>query len=114
LHGISNGSFQDVDLDYYTHLPQNAKRIYDIIIKDVKLRHPSGWSHTADLGLLIDPLLNRRADSTVVTIKDLGDLSTFGALKTIDGSARAVASGIFSLNGSMPLPKLLDILQLPR
>ena len=114
LQGISTGSFQDVDLDYYTHLPQNAKRIYDIIIKNVKLRHASGWSHTADLGILIDPLLNRNADGTVVTIKDLGDLSTFGALKTIDGSARAVDAGVFSPNQSMPLPKLLDILQLPR
>ena len=114
LHGISNGSFQDVDLDYYTHLPQNAKRIYDIIIQGIKLRHASGWSHTADLGILIDPLLNKGADNTIVTIKDLGDLSTFGALKTIDGSARAVNINAFALNQSMPLPKLLDILQLPR
>ncbi len=113
LQSISTGSFQDVDLDYYRHLPQNAKRMYDIIIKGVKLHHISGWSHTVDVGVLIDPVLNRRGDGIVVTIKDLGDLSTFGALKTIDGSARVISTETFSLNQSMQLSQLLDILQLP-
>lgn len=113
LRGIANGSFQDVDLDYYTHLPQNAKRIYDIIIEGIKLRHPSGWAHTADVGIIIDPLLNRQGENIVATVKDLGDLRTFGALKTIDGSARAVGTETFTVNQSMLLSQLLDILQLP-
>ncbi len=113
LQAIGTGSYQDVDLDYYTHLPQNAKRIYDIIVRDVRLRHSNGWSHAADIGLVIDPQLNKNSGSVIVTIEDLGDLSTFGSLQTIDGAARTVTADHLPVSQSLPLSDILDILQLP-
>jgi hypothetical protein len=113
LHGIANGSFQDADLDYYTHLAPNTKRMYDVIIRDVKLQHVTGWSQAVDVGIVIDPQLNKGKD-TIATIKDLGDLSTYGALKTIDGGVRTVRTEKLPLDKSLPLAELLDILQLPQ
>jgi hypothetical protein len=113
LHSISNGSYQDVDLDYYTQLPPNTKRIYDVIIRDVKLIHISGWAHPVDIGLIFDPILNKDSEHPVATIKDLGDLSTYGALQSFDGVARSVKADRLPVNQSMPFKNILDVLQLP-
>jgi hypothetical protein len=113
LHSISNGSYQDVDLDYYTHLPPNTKRMYDVIIRDVNLLHINGWTHPLDIGLIFDPLLNKDSDRSIATIKDIGDLSICGALQSLDGAARSVRADRLPINKSMPFKKILDVLQLP-
>jgi hypothetical protein len=66
-----------------------------------------------DIGLTLDPLLNKDPATVVVTIKDLGDLSTFGALKTVDGSSRAINADQLVLNRSLPIRDMFNILQLP-
>lgn len=113
LHSIADGSYQDVDLDYYTHLPPNMKRIYDIIIHNVTVRHSGDWAHSVDIGLVFDPLLNRDSERPIATIKDIGDLSTLGALQSYDGGSRIIRSDSLSVNESMPFKKILDLLQLP-
>ncbi len=113
IQSIANGSFQDTDLDYYAHLAPNTKRLYDVIVRNVKLRHPTGWSHSIDIGVLFDAQLNKGKERTIATIKDIGDLNTHGALKTIDGVARIVRTEQLVVNRSLPLTELLDILQLP-
>ena len=110
LRCIGNGSYQDAELDLYRSLPQNGKAIYDIIIRDVLLEHSSGWSHPVDIGLAIPP--NVYSDPRTVIIKDLGDLSTFTALETIDGQKRRISSGALMLESSVPLQDLLDRLQI--
>jgi hypothetical protein len=113
LHSISNGSYQDTDLDFYAELPPNMKRVYDMIIRDVKFHHTHGWSHAVDIGLMVDPLLNRGSERIIATIKDIGDLGTYGALQSLDGATRTVKAGLLPINQSMPLKEILDILQLP-
>lgn len=114
LHAIGNGSYQDADLDFYTHLPPNTKRIYDVIIHSVRLHHDYGWTHSVDIGLVFDPLLNKDSVRSIATIKDIGDMSTHGALQSIDGAARPVKPDQLLVNHSLPLNDILDILQLPR
>ena len=113
IQSIATGSFQDVSLDYYSDLAMNSKRLYDIIIRDVKLRHPTGWDHPVDIGLLFDAELNKGKERTIVTIKDVGDLSTYGALEIIDGAARTIRTEQLALNQSLALTEFLDIVQLP-
>jgi hypothetical protein len=113
LRSIGDGSYQDVDLDYYTSLPPNTKRIYDIIIRSVQLHSVTGWEHAVDIGCTFDPTLNKPGERNIVTVKEIGDLSTFGALQTMNGSARTVPADLLPLNATMPLGRLLDILQLP-
>jgi len=112
LRSIGDGSYQDVDLDHYGDLPENGKQMYDIVIRDATLRHPGGERFRADIGLLIENAHNRHAARPVVTIKDLGDLSTFGALETIDGRRRAVPASSVTIDRVVPLHRLMDELEL--
>lgn len=111
LRAIADGSYQDVDMDHYSGLPENGKRIYDIIIRGLVAVHPTGHRYPADLGLSIAPTNDDPATRTII-IKDVGDLSTFGALETIDGGGRIVASSELTLERSLSLTALLDSLQL--
>jgi hypothetical protein len=114
LHAISNGSYQDVDLDYYAHLPSNAKRMYDVLIRDVKLHNAGGWEHAVDIGLSFDPLLNRNAVQPIATVREIGNLSTHGALQMFNGASRTVRANRIFVNQSLPFHDILDILQLPQ
>jgi hypothetical protein len=115
---IGNGSYQDVELDHYSSLVPNGKRVYDIIIRGARLRHGDGWSHPVDLGLLLEPVgaspaakQSNGRDRRVV-LKEIGDLHDFGALETIEGHDRPIASTSVTVEMSSPLSDLLDILQL--
>lgn len=114
LAAIGNGSYQDTDLDHYHGLPENGKRIYSIIIRGLTVRHPNGVRVAADAGLLLELQHNRDAARPVVTVKDLGDLSTFGALEEIGGGRREIGVDALALERVVPLAVLLDELQLYR
>jgi hypothetical protein len=118
LWAIGNGSFQDVELDHYSTLVPNGKRVYDIIIRNVTLRHGEGWSRPVDLGLLLDPVAvnsavksNNPRDRRFI-LKEVGDLRGFGALETIEGHNRPIVSTSVTIERVFPLFDLLDMLQL--
>jgi hypothetical protein len=118
LWAIGNGSYQDVELDHYSHLIPNGKRVYDIIIRGAKLRHADGWSHPVDLGLLFESGIGSAAvrpanprDRRVV-LKEIGDLHNFGALETVEAHDRPIASTSVTVEKSYPLSDLLDLLQI--
>lgn len=115
---IGNGSYQDIELDHYSGLVPNGKRVYDIIIRNARLRHADGWSHPVDIGLLLESVppispkkLYTLGDERVI-LKEIGDLRDFGALKTIDGHDRPVPSTSLAIERSYPLVDLLDMLQI--
>ena len=112
MKAIGDGAYQDVDLDHYRDLPENGKRLFDIIIKDVSVRHDAGARFQADIGLMVEPANNRHSTKPVVTIKDLGDLSTFGALEIIAGGKRSIAASRVAVDRVLLLSRLLDELQL--
>ncbi len=111
LRSIADGSYQEVDVDHYSSLPENGKRIYDIIIRSLEVVHPSGHRYPSDVGLSSLPT-NEDQSARRVIVKDVGDLSTFGALETIAGGQRAVASNELALDRPVVLTELLDHLQL--
>ena len=112
VRAISNGSYEDVELDWYTSLPQNGKKMYDIIIRGVLLQHASSWSHRVDIGLSRSPVRERISASTMVTIEEIGDLSTCGALEVIGGGGRRISHSILGIEKVLSLKDLLDALQL--
>jgi hypothetical protein len=117
LWAIGNGSYQDVELDHYSGLVPNGKRVYDIIIRNVTLRYTHGWSRTVDLAFLLDtgstPAINsdNLRDARVV-LKEVGDLQGFGTLRTIEGHGRPIASTFLTIERVYPLSDLLDSLQI--
>lgn len=114
LSAIGTGAYQDADLDHYTGLPENGKRIYSIIIRGLVLRHAGGTRLAADAGLLLEPRHNRTGGPPVVTVADVGDLAPFGALEEIDGGGREIGPDALALERVVPLTALLDELQLYR
>ncbi len=117
LRCIGNGSYQDVELDWYKRLPQNGKAVYDIIIRDVLLTYHASsseghkdWSHSVDIGLSIPA--NTNPAPLAVTVKEIGDLSTHCALEIIEGHKRPLSSSFLALEQSLPLATLLDTLQI--
>jgi len=111
LRSIGNGSYQDVEMDYYTLLKPNGKMLFDILIRGVVLESPGGWSHSADLGLLFTPLANGKHSRTV-SIKEVGDLSGHHALETIEASGRKLSTSSVAIDQNVELHSLLDLLQL--
>jgi hypothetical protein len=113
LRCIGNGSYQDAELDLYYRLAENKKNVFDVIIRNVLLVHGS-WSHTVDIGLAVNRQMSASSSSTIVTMKDIGDLSTFVGLETIDASTRRLRSSFIVLEQNIPLETLLDELQIHR
>lgn len=114
LRSIGDGSYQDVELEYYSGLEPNGKQAYDLLIRNVRIVHPSGWEARADIALSLEPELNRRSASPVATIKEVGDLSNHRGLETIDASARRIVPDLLGIERQVPLKQLLDHLQLYR
>jgi hypothetical protein len=117
LRAIGNNSYQDTELDYYTSLPKNGKRIYHYIIHNLLLESPGGWSHRVDVGLELDPAKNQwqpdgHPSPPVVTVKEIGDLREFGALETIPAHGRKISATSLQLEDTIPLSRILDLLQL--
>jgi hypothetical protein len=112
LRSISTGSYQDVELEHYHALKDNGTLLYDLIVRNVKVVHPSGWWSRVDLGISLEPEGNRRAAAPVATIKEIGDLDTHVGLQTLDGSARRIPYNDLGIDRRMPLADLLDLLQL--
>ena len=110
LRAISNYSYQDVDLDWYTGLPQNGKKMYDILIRGVTLHHSRSWSHQADIGLMRDPKSD--LGNPIVTVKEIGDLSTCGGLEIIEAHVRKIPLSTIGVEKTLPLGDILDTLQL--
>jgi Zinc carboxypeptidase len=112
LHAIATGAYQDVELEHYHSLKENGSLLYDLIVRGVKVVHPSGWSARLDLGVSLEPEANRRSAAPLAMIKEIGDLHTCGALQTLDGSARSISAAEIAVERQLPLTGLLDLLQL--
>jgi hypothetical protein len=110
LTAIGDGSYSQTPLSHYSTLVPNGKNIYDVIIRGIRLEHASGWHGRVDLGLSIEAKNNMNATQPVVTIKDIGDLSTLGALRTIRGRGVKVHETNIKLESIMPLDAILTVL----
>ena len=117
IHGIATKSYRKVRMEYYTGLKKNGKRIYDIIAHGVTMHHVSGWSGRVDIGLTIDPRLNRNntvkpKELPLVRVKEIGDLSGFGALREIDCRGGSFDSGKIVPEQVLLLKELFDIMHI--
>ena len=85
LLAISRGNYGHFSLQDYEDIPQNEKALFDLKIENAQMEGPGGI-YTVDLGINIDEKNNPRATNYTHTsvIEDIGDLSVFFGLKTID------------------------------
>ena len=92
---IADKTYTQDDMSVYDRLPFNGKRVYDIIIRNVRIEEGSAGITEADLGISFQVDTHSEQPARLV---DLGDLSTFIALKEIDGKKKTIPRKNISLN----------------
>jgi hypothetical protein len=95
LDALATGSVHAADPQRYESLPMNESRLFNTLVRNATIINGAGVPpFIADLGLVISRrvrLINgRREVLHAMTIEDMGDLRTFGALTTIDGTGMTV------------------------
>jgi hypothetical protein len=88
LSAIAEGTVHAADTADYVSLPVNGKMVVDVIVRNVRLQGPNGWSETVDLALMRD-----RAHKGALILKEIGDISVYGALQTRDAGGLVVRAG---------------------
>ncbi len=116
FESIGNGSYQHVDLDAYRSLVPNGRRAFDVVVRGLTIRHVSGWSGKADVGLLAIPENGRTSEfggeSSLYAVKEVGDLQDYGALQEINAAARSIKSTDLHVDMTIRLAELRNLLQL--
>ncbi len=111
LHAIATGSYVTADRAAYNELVENGDRMLDIIVRGVTVMHQSGWTGVADIGFTKTTLPAH--ETARYAVKSIGDLSTFGALQTINGLPKPIDVSALSLDKSFSEAQLREILGAP-
>jgi hypothetical protein len=114
IAAIGDGSYSQMPPDLYLDLPPNGKRLYDVLVRDVVVEHPSGLASKVEVGLNYVPrtMATRQQWPESVVVKEVGDLGLCGGLREIAGGGRRISSELVTVECSMPLAKLHAILGL--
>jgi hypothetical protein len=91
LDALASGSVERADPQRYETLPVNESKLFSVLVRNATVINGRGIPpFTADIGLLAGRRVQitdgRRELQTSLTIEDLGDLRTMGALRTIDAT----------------------------
>jgi hypothetical protein len=106
LLSIAAGSYEDADLDLYARLPFNGKRMFDLLIRGLELRHHSGWAGPVDLGVLFERYSDR------ATIKEIGDLQMYGGLEVHIVRNRVLPPELANIESTVQRRSIYDLLQI--
>jgi hypothetical protein len=109
LRSLADRSFRTADIRKYTSLPPNGAWVFNVIVRHVLLRHRSGWSGLVDVGLLT-PKKNRPG-SPLLEIREVGDLTQFGAIETVDAGGRSLSPSCVLPGRTTSLAQLLSRLR---
>ena len=95
LDALATGRVDKADPKRYDELPMNDSKTLFVLITNATVINGGGVPpFTADIGLIavrrVHVVDGRRDLQTAVTIDDMGDLRTLGALRTIDASGKTV------------------------
>ena len=107
LDALASGSVERADPQRYETLPINESKLFSVLVKNVTVINGSGIPpFTADIGLVanrrVQLIDGRRELQTSLTIEDVGDLRTMGALRTIDASGMTAPLSARSTTRSRP------------
>lgn len=94
FNAIATDSYTQADTDKYFDIPENERRVFDLMIKGASLRR-GGEDYLVDLGInrvdSFDPDLQVFYSKGI--IKEVGDLSTFTAHEIIDCTGLSISEG---------------------
>jgi hypothetical protein len=95
LDALATGAVERADPQQYETLPMNESKMFAVAIRNATLITGKGIPpFTADIGLVASRRVQtsdgKRELQTALTVDDLGDLRTSGALRTIDATGMTV------------------------
>jgi hypothetical protein len=96
LDALATGNVDKADAKRYETLPMNESKLFYVLVKGATILSGTGIpAFTADIGISanrrVRTIEGRRQIVIQSNIGDLGDLRTYGALRTIDGSGLMAA-----------------------
>ena len=96
LDALATGNVDKADPKRYDTLPMNESKLFYVLVKGATILTGTGIpAFTADIGLSanrrVRTVEGRRQMAIQSNIADVGDLRTYGALRTIDGSGLIAA-----------------------
>lgn len=96
LDALATGNVEKADLKRYETLPMNESKGLYVLVKNATILSGTGIrAFTADIGISanrrVRTVEGRRQVQMQANIADLGDLRTYGALRTIDGTGLMAA-----------------------
>ena len=96
LDALATGNVERADAKRYESLPLNESRLFYILVQQATVISGTGVPRfTADIGIAANRRIRaaegERRIQLQANISDLGDLRTYGALRTIDGRGRVAA-----------------------
>jgi hypothetical protein len=106
LWSIATHSYEDAELEYYHEIPVNGRRVFDLVVRGLQVRHPRGWTAQVDLGIMFE----RNSDRAI--IKEIGDLSTFGALETHSLGMRTLPPELARVDTTVRRQEVYDLLNI--
>jgi hypothetical protein len=109
--GIADGSYQGERLKTYGSLEPNGKRAFDVILKNLRMSHVSGWTSPLDIGLQVSQGAGPFGWE-FATPKEFGDLSGFGSIFTIDCRGAGLAAGTLVVDKPLPLQEICERLHI--
>jgi hypothetical protein len=85
FYNIATKTYQTESIEEYSTIPENEKNLFDVLVKNVAVKHHNGYEFVADIGLNLEykPVGDQELIE-VFTVEDIGDLSVFAGLRTFD------------------------------
>lgn len=105
LSEIARGDVDTLKTETYDRLPENGKRAYEVIVRNVGVR-TEGSSYHTDLGISTQVDTHSEGPPHLV---DAGDLRLFTGLDEFDGSKTLIQSGDLTLNAPFDYRRLLSL-----
>jgi hypothetical protein len=87
LHDIASGALEEYSTDAYTTIPENDRKLFDLLIRNATMRH-EGKEYTLDVGVL-----SQEGPPQKGQIEDIGDLSTYYGYREYDAEGLVLESG---------------------
>ncbi|MBN1301541.1 MAG: hypothetical protein JW995_10040 [Melioribacteraceae bacterium] len=94
LNSMATGDFKKIETTEYFKIPENKKRLFDLLLKNLKQKYNSDY-FTLDIGINFNEKgkNGNRDDYYEGIIEDLGDLSTFYGYDEYDCTGMTVENG---------------------
>ena len=106
---IANDSYVQANIKSYENLPENGKKIYDLVITGIKLVGPDSLAPvTVDIGLVQRSVRDKSGALHLVSrVAEIGDLSFSSAIDRLDGAGESLPLETVKLEKAINLDELI-------